>query len=124
MTSPMTLRPRPSWPWSAAVRVCCTRPDRRRAMSSPRFWSSSPAESAAGLDLRPFSSEDCRLHVQRRPELREHEAYFAAVGTGTGYAVSSGDELAHVACLITELEDRALLQRNVKLRTGEAEISY
>jgi RimJ/RimL family protein N-acetyltransferase len=92
-------------------------------------YSAQPAQISAesvhvqNAEVRRLSDDDlCSLYEDN--DMKEQAERFARLGYNSAFGVFVDGTLAHVAWLITEEHDRKTRIRNVRLRSGEAEITH
>jgi RimJ/RimL family protein N-acetyltransferase len=83
-----------------------------------------PHEPANTLTFRKIPDESFTTLLSVNAEVRKELAFFQSFGFNDAYSLFYNGRLAHISWLITSDHDRQRPVRNLKLRPGEAEITY
>jgi RimJ/RimL family protein N-acetyltransferase len=81
-------------------------------------------EPADGVSVHQLSRDATSTLPLDRPEVRLEIERFERLDFKGAYVVSDNGRVAHLAALVTAEQDRGLPVRNVKLDSGEAEITH
>lgn len=78
----------------------------------------------AGVEFRKITDQELLQVASEHLEMRRYQALYEEYRTNAAYGVFVDGALAHVSWLILPELDRSGKERNVRLRTGEAEITH
>jgi RimJ/RimL family protein N-acetyltransferase len=83
-----------------------------------------PIEERPELEFKKFTDHDLKVMAEDPGEMGEYARRFLDRSFNDGWAIWTVGNLAHVNWMITAEHDRLLPLRNLKLRSGEAEITH